>query len=119
MNRVEQKQARRLKRKKHIRKSIIGTPERPRMSVFRSNKRIYVQVIDDSVGSTIVSASNLEKGSQSLKLNVADAEKIGVLVGERLKEKKIEAVVFDRNGYLYHGIVKAVAEGARKAGIRF
>jgi len=119
MNRIEQKQARRFKRKKHIRKSIIGTPERPRMTVFRSNKRIYVQVIDDNAGNTIASASTMEKENKALKLNKETAEKVGVLIGERLKEKKIEAVVFDRNGYLYHGIVKAVAEGARKAGIRF
>lgn len=119
MNRIEQKQAKRLKRKKHIRKSIVGTSNRPRMSVFRSNKRIYVQVIDDGIGKTLVSASSLEKDNRALKLNVTDAEKIGNLVGERLKEKNIDTVVFDRNGYFYHGIVKAVAEGARKAGIRF
>ncbi|MBI9101274.1 MAG: 50S ribosomal protein L18 [Spirochaetales bacterium] len=118
MNNTELKRKRRLKRKKSIRKSINGTADRPRMSVFRSNKKIYVQVIDDIAGKTLVSASNLEKENSSLKLNVADAEKIGSLVGERLKEKKIDKVVFDRNGYLYHGVVKAVAEGARKAGIR-
>ena len=119
MSKIEAKQARRERRKKHIRKSIYGTPDKPRMTVFRSNRRIYVQVIDDSVGNTIASASNLEKAQKSLKLNKADAEKIGVLIGERLKEKKVETVVFDRNGYLYHGIVKAVADGARKSGIRF
>ncbi len=119
MNNTIKKQKRRLKRKKSIRKNISGTAARPRMSVYRSNKRIYVQVIDDIAGTTLVSASNLEKENSSLKLNVEDAEKVGALIGKRLKAKKIESVIFDRNGYLYHGIVKAVAEGARKAGIRF
>jgi large subunit ribosomal protein L18 len=119
MSRVEEKQARRVKRKKHIRKSITGTAVRPRFTVFRSNRRIYVQVIDDAAGSTLVQASTLEKETRGLKLNVASGQKIGELAGERLKEKKIETVVFDRNGYLYHGIIKAVADGARKAGIRF
>lgn len=119
MNNTELKRKRRLKRKKSIRKNITGTADKPRMSIFRSNKRVYVQVIDDIAGATIVSASSLEKDNSSLKLNVESAEKIGALIGERLKEKKIDNVVFDRNGYLYHGVVKAVAEGARKAGIRF
>lgn len=119
MKRVQQKSAKRIRRKKHIRKSIYGTTERPRLTVFRSNTRIYIQVIDDSKGETLVSASNLEKENKEIKRNVEGAEKLGTIIGERLKEKKVETVVFDRNGYLYHGIVKAVAEGARKAGIKF
>lgn len=119
MKRVQQKTDRRSRRKKHIRKNIIGTTERPRLTVFRSNTRIYVQVIDDSLGQTVVSASNLEQANREIKRNVEGAEKLGTIIGERLKEKNIDTVVFDRNGYLYHGIVKAVAEGARKTGIKF
>ncbi|MDR1894072.1 MAG: 50S ribosomal protein L18 [Spirochaetales bacterium] len=119
MSRVEEKQIRRAKRKKHIRKSISGTAARPRMTVFRSNKRIYAQAIDDEAGRTLAQASSLEKENRDLKLCAASGEKIGELLGARLKEKNIETAVFDRNGYLYHGIIKAVAEGARKAGIRF
>ncbi len=118
MNRILDKQRRRLKRRVHIRKRILGTAERPRMSVFRSNRHLYVQVIDDSTGRTLVSAADLEKSLRELKPSVANAEKLGETLGARLKEKNIAQVVFDRNGYLYHGIVKAVAEGARKAGIR-
>ena len=119
MKRVIEKQKRRLKRKMHIRKRIVGTPDRPRMSIFRSNKNMYVQVIDDSVGVTIASANTLEKESSGMKATVADAEKLGAIIGGRLKEKNIKTVVFDRNGYLYHGVVKAIADGARKAGIEF
>jgi len=119
MKKTLQKNGKRIRRKKHIRKNILGTTERPRLSVFRSNTRIYVQAIDDSVGQTIASVSNLEQANREIKRNVEGAEKIGQIIGERLKEKKIDTVVFDRNGYLYHGIVKAVAEGARKAGLKF
>ncbi|MBN2049468.1 MAG: 50S ribosomal protein L18 [Spirochaetales bacterium] len=117
MNRLEGKKHRMLRRKRHIRKKIHGTVERPRMTVFKSNRHVYVQVIDDAKGHTLVSASNLESAHRDLKRTVEDAEKLGQLVGERLKEKKIGSVVFDRNGYKYQGIVRAIAEGARKAGI--
>ncbi len=119
MKRVFDKQNRRKRRKIHIRKRISGTAVCPRMSVYRSNKHLYVQVIDDVAGHTLASASNVEADLNTLKTNVADAEKLGAVIGERLKEKKIETVKFDRNGYLFHGIVKSVADGARKAGIKF
>lgn len=113
------KDRKRLKRKIHIRKCISGTAERPRMSVFRSNRSLYIQVIDDTVGKTIASASTLEKDLKDIKRNVEGAEKLGEIMGKKLLEKNITTVVFDRNGYLYHGIVKAMADGARKAGIQF
>jgi len=118
MKEVLEKRNRRLRRKKSIRKKISGTGERPRFSVYKSNKYIYAQVIDDNKGITIASASNNEKDNRDKKRTVADAEKIGEIIGSRLKEKKVKSVVFDRNGYLYHGVIKAVAEGARKAGIK-
>ena len=89
------------------------------MSVFRSNAHIYVQVIDDSKGHTIVSASSVEKELKELKNTVEDGAKLGEIVGKRLLEKKIDTVVFDRNGYLFHGVVKSIADGARKAGVKF
>lgn len=113
------KERKRFKRKVHIRKTIFGTAERPRMSVFRSNKNIYVQVIDDIQGTTLASASTMEQDLKSLKVNIESGAKIGETIGNRLKEKNIDTVVFDRNGYLYHGVVKAVADGARKTGIKF
>ncbi len=119
MKRIDDKIKRRIKRKRHIRKRVSGTPERPRMCVYRSNTKLYVQVIDDSVGNTLVAACTLEKECKEIKNNVKDAEKLGNIIGKRCKEKKISSVVFDRNGYLYHGIVKAIADGARKAGIDF
>ena len=109
----------RLKRKVHIRKRISGTAERPRMTVYRSNRSLYIQIVDDTNGHTLASASTLEKELRSLKINAEGAGKLGEVMGKRLAEKKITSVVFDRNGYLYHGLVKAMAEGARKAGIQF
>ncbi len=119
MKRVIDKQKRRMRRKAHIRKKVSGTPTCPRMTVFRSSRHLYVQVIDDTAGHTIASASNVEAELKTLKNNVQDAEKLGAVIGERLKKKNIESVIFDRNGYLFHGIVKSVADGARKAGIKF
>ncbi len=119
MKRVLDKQKRRLRRKNHIRKTVSGTPQCPRLSVYRSNKHLYVQAIDDVAGRTLVSASSIEPEMKTLKNNVSDAEKLGTVIGERLKEKKIETVKFDRNGFLFHGIVKSVADGARKTGIKF
>lgn len=119
MNRIVDKNRKLAKRKAHIRKSISGTPERPRMTVFRSNLHMYVQVIDDVAGKTLVSASTVEADLKGLKNTVADATKLGEVVGKRLLEKNIDAVVFDRNGYIYHGIVKAIADGARAAGVKF
>lgn len=107
---------RRTKIKYRVRKKISGTAERPRMSVFRSNKQIYVQVIDDDKAVTLVSASSL--GME--KCNKCEqAAKVGELVAKRALEAGITAVVFDRNGYLYHGRVKEVAEAARNAGLKF
>ena len=119
MNRIVDKNRKLAKRKAHIRKRISGTPERPRMTVFRSNPHMYVQVIDDVAGKTLVSASTVEADLKGLKNTVADATKLGEVVGKRLLEKNIDAVVFDRNGYIYHGIVKAIADGARAAGVKF
>lgn len=107
---------RRIKIKNRIRKSVNGTAERPRMSVFRSNKQIYVQIINDVTGQTLASASSL--GLEALP-KTEQAEKVGALVAEKAKAVGITAVVFDRNGYLYHGRVKALADGARNAGLNF
>lgn len=119
LKKLNDKQRKRLKRKIHIRKRLHGTAERPRMTVTRSNCNLYVQVIDDDAGKTLAAISTLEKEFASLKPNKAGAEKLGEAMGARLKEKKITTVVFDRNGYLYHGVVKALADGTRKAGIEF
>ena len=107
---------RRIKIKYRIRKSVNGTAERPRMSFFRSNKQIYVQIINDVTGQTLASASSL--GLEALP-KIEQAEKVGALVAEKAKAAGITAVVFDRNGYLYHGRVKALADGARNAGLNF
>jgi len=122
MGTANTRQQARLKRKGSIRKKMSGTPERPRLSVFRSSRHIYAQVIDDVSGTTLVAASSLEKAvkeQESLENNVAMAQFIGKLVGERAVEKGIKKVVFDRNGFLYHGRVKAVSEGARETGLKF
>ena len=107
---------RRLKIKYRVRNKISGTAERPRMSVFRSNKQIYVQVIDDDAQKTLVSASSL--GIEAAN-KTEQAAKVGEAVAKKAIEAGITAVVFDRNGYLYHGRVKEVAEAARKAGLKF
>ncbi|MCE9618550.1 MAG: 50S ribosomal protein L18 [Planctomycetes bacterium] len=110
---------RRTRRKAGLRKRIIGTTERPRMSVFRSLNHIYVQVIDDSNGRTLVSASDREKASAAAKGKVTSAKNIGKVVAERAAKAGVTKVVFDRNGYLFHGRVKALAEGAREGGLQF
>lgn len=119
MNRVLDKNRKRAKRRVHIRKHIFGTAIKPRMSVYRSNSHLYVQVIDDLAGNTLVSASSMEPSLRDLKNTVEDGAKLGEIVGKRLLEKNIDTVVFDRNGYLFHGIVKSIADGARKAGVKF
>ena len=116
---LSEKNRKRLHRKIHIRKSVYGTAERPRLTVYKSGKNLYAQVINDDEGRTLVAISTLEKDFATLKPNVAGAQKIGAALGERLKEKSIDKVVFDRNGYLYHGVVKALADAARGAGISF
>jgi large subunit ribosomal protein L18 len=116
---LSDKLRRRVQRKQHVRKTLSGTPEKPRMTVYKSNKYLYVQVIDDAVGATLASASSLEESLKGFKRNLDGAAKLGEEIGKRLKEKNVAVVVFDRNGYKYHGIVKAIADGARKAGITF
>ena len=107
---------RRIKIKYRIRKNVFGTAERPRMSVFRSNKQIYVQVINDTEGKTIVAASSL--GMETMP-KIQQAEKVGELIAAKALEAGVKAVVFDRNGYLYHGRVKSLADAARKGGLNF
>ena len=107
---------RRIKIKYRIRKSVNGTAERPRMSVFRSNKQIYVQIINDVTGQTLASASSL--GLEAMP-KIEQAEKVGELVAKKAQEAGVTAVVFDRNGYLYHGRVKSLADAARKGGLKF
>ncbi len=105
-----------------IRKRVSGTAERPRLCVFRSASHIYAQVIDDDEGRTVASASSLEeefKGHKGHRGNVRMAQLIGEAVGRKAREKGVAKVVFDRGGYLYHGRVKALAEGAREAGLEF
>jgi len=119
LQKMLEKDRKRLRRKVHIRKRVSGTSERPRMTVTKSNRRLSVQVIDDIKGHTLVSASSLEKDLKDIKVTVAGAGQLGEIVGKRLLERNIKTIVFDRNGYLYHGIVKALADGTRKAGINF
>ena len=111
--------AQRLHRHKRVRGKVSGTPERPRLNVFRSETNIYAQVIDDTTGKTLASASSLEKSFSCDGTKTDAARKVGELVAERAKAKGIEAAVFDRGGYLYHGRVKALAEGAREGGLQF
>ncbi len=111
------KKERRLKIKARIRGRISGTPQRPRMSVFRSNKEIYVQLIDDLAGTTLVSASSKLVDKEGTKSEVA--AKVGDLVAKKAQEAGITEVVFDRNGYLFHGRVKSLADAARNGGLKF
>jgi len=122
MGSLDQKRLARLKRKKRIRKSMFGTQQKPRLSIFRSARHIYAQIIDDVAGHTLASASTLEqvvKESPEYKNKVSVATLVGKLVAERANKKGIKKVVFDRNGFLYHGRVKAVSDGAREAGLDF
>ena len=111
--------AQRLKRHKRVRAHISGTAERPRLNVFRSDAQIYAQIIDDVAGKTLVAASSTEKDFTEYGGNAEAAKKIGLLIAERAKAKGIENVVFDRGGYLYHGRIKALADGAREGGLSF
>jgi len=119
---VNQKDKNKMRQKRHlrVRMNIAGTASLPRLNVYRSNKHIYAQIIDDEKGVTLVSASSNDK---ELKLangsNVEAAKQVGALVAKRALEQSITAVVFDRGGYLYHGRVQALAEGAREAGLKF
>ena len=114
-----EKNKNRLKRAKRVRGKITGTAERPRLCVFRSAKNIYAQLIDDTARVTLVSASTLEKDFSGNGGNTEAAKKIGLTLAERAKAKGLETVVFDRAGYLYHGRVAALADGAREGGLKF
>lgn len=111
--------ARRRKIKQRVRKRVSGTPERPRLSVFRSNTGMYAQIINDEAGLTLVSASSLKVKKATGIPKIEQAKLVGQAIAEKAKAAGITAVVFDRNGYLYHGRVKALAEAAREAGLNF
>ncbi|MEO7988672.1 MAG: 50S ribosomal protein L18 [Chryseolinea sp.] len=104
--------------KKGVRKKITGTTERPRLSVFRSNRGIYAQIIDDSTGTTLVASSTIELGEKA-GLNIENSKAVGKSIAEKSAAAGVQTVVFDRNGYLYHGNIKALAEGAREGGLKF
>ena len=109
----------RTRRHIRVRRKISGTAERPRLCVYRSNTNIYAQVIDDVAGKTLVSASTLDKEVKTKKANKEAAKEVGSLIAKRAKAAKISNVVFDRGGYLYHGVVKELAEAAREGGLEF
>jgi len=114
------KQERRSSIKKRIRRIVIGSAERPRLTVFRSNKQIYVQLINDAEGRTVAAAGSAEKGLAEQKVTKIDqAKMVGKLIAEKAMAAGISEVVFDRNGYLYHGRVKSLAEAAREGGLKF
>lgn len=119
---TKQKHAARVRRHHRLRKKVRGTADRPRLAVFRSNRHLVVQVIDDRIGSTLVAASTLDpaiRGAGNRTGSVAAARAVGTLVAERAKEAGISRVVFDRGGYIYHGRIAAVADAARQAGLEF
>ena len=107
------------RRHKRVRNKISGTAERPRLCVYRSNQNLYVQVIDDVKAVTLVSASTLDKEVKTKHANKAAAKEVGSLIAKRALDKKIKTVVFDRGGYIYHGVIKELAEAAREAGLEF
>ncbi|WP_422927693.1 50S ribosomal protein L18 [Singulisphaera sp. PoT] len=122
MNQRKLVQVRRLRRQRHVRNKLFGTAERPRLAIFRSSKHIYAQVINDSNGTTLVSASTLEaeiKGEQAYGGNKAAATIVGRKVAERAKQAGIDKICFDRRSYKYHGRVQALADAAREAGLQF
>jgi large subunit ribosomal protein L18 len=122
MRKRNMKVASRLRRKERIRKRVWGTAERPRLSVFRSANHIYAQVIDDDSGRTLCAASTLDKELKATLTGLkksAEAKKVGELVAQRCIAAGLKAVVFDRNGFIYHGRIKAVADGAREKGLKF
>jgi large subunit ribosomal protein L18 len=117
---TKQKQRLRIRRHRRVRKHVTGTPDRPRLAVFRSNKHISAQVIDDVTGRTIAAASSVEKDLKGTAGGNRDAaKKVGQLLGERAKTAGVSKVVFDRGGFLYHGRVAALADAAREAGLEF
>ncbi|MBI4727947.1 MAG: 50S ribosomal protein L18 [Acidobacteria bacterium] len=116
---ARRKREARKRRHRRVRRRIVGTPERPRLVVFRSNKHIYAQVIDDSAGRTVVAASSSEAEARGPGRKSEVAKRVGSLLGRRATERGIASVVFDRGGYLFHGRVRALAEGARESGLTF
>lgn len=121
-SRMNPRKQARLKRKKRIRKKISGNPERPRLSVFRSSKHIYAQLIDDDNGVTLAAVSTLHpdvRQQEKVKGKIEDAKRVGKMIADQAKAKGITEVVFDRNGFLYHGRVQALASAAREAGLKF
>ena len=111
------KTEKRQKIKRRVRRNIFGTAERPRLSVYRSNKEIYAQLVDDNAGVTLASASSREAKASGTKTEQSTA--VGKLIAEKAKSKGVETVVFDRNGFVYHGRIKALADGAREGGLKF
>ena len=109
----------RTRRHIRVRRKISGTQERPRLCIYKSNNNIYVQIIDDVAGNTLVQASTLDKEVKTKHSNKEAAKEVGTLIAKRATEKKIKSVVFDRSGYIYHGIVKELAEAAREGGLEF
>ena len=107
------------RRHKRVRNKISGTAERPRLCVFRSNTNLYVQIIDDVAGCTLAQASTLDKEIKNKHANKEAAKEVGALIAKRASKKNIENVVFDRGGYIYHGVVKGLAEAARENGLKF
>jgi len=119
MKRIKHRSERRTRRKKGIRAGLFGMPGRPRLTVFRSAKHMYAQVIDDLKGETLVSASTMEKDASGTGGDKSDAADVGKRLAERAKAAGVEQVVFDRNGFKYHGRVKSLADGAREGGLKF
>ena len=109
----------RTRRHLRVRRKISGTAERPRLCVYRSNSNIYAQIIDDVAGNTLVAASTLDKEVKTKHANKEAAKEVGILIAKRAADKKIVDVVFDRGGYIYHGVVKELAEAAREGGLKF
>ena len=119
MFKKEDKRANRVRRHARVRKKISGTTERPRLSVYRSEKNIYAQVIDDVNGVTLVSASSVDKDFDGVGSNTDSAQKVGEMIAKKALDKGIKTVVFDRGGYIYHGRIEALATAAREAGLEF
>ena len=109
----------RTRRHARVRRKVSGTAERPRLCVYKSNTALYAQIIDDVAGNTLVSASTLEKDVKTKRSNKKEKKEVGTLIAKRATDKKIKSVVFDRSGYIYHGIVKELAEAAREGGLEF
>ncbi len=118
MSKINRKKARASVHRR-IRKKVTGSPERPRLAVHFSNQNVYAQLIDDEAGRTVVSASTAEKSAKASGANVAAATEVGKLIAERAQAEKVSQVVFDRGGHLFHGKVKALADAAREAGLKF